>query len=284
MKVQLIKPIGHCFGVVNAISLAKKIANEYKDKNVFIFGLLVHNDDVKKELEELGIISLDITKLDPISRLKEFSKDDVVIFTAHGHDYKYEEILKENDVTYFDATCSKVKISFDYIKNAHECIYIGKENHPECKTALTMNDSCYLYDINSKFDYSQIKSGNPIVINQTTLSFLELKEIHEDILKNVKSAQIIDEICDATLLRQKAITTIDDNVELIVIIGSKVSSNTKKLYEVAKAYNPAKTVLFVENIEELQGFSLNYKSAIIASGTSTPMKIINEIKEYLENK
>ena len=284
MKVEIIKPIGHCFGVVNAISLAKKVANEYKDKNIFILGLLVHNDDVKKELEELGIVSLDVSKIDPIKRLNDFTIDDVVIFTAHGHDLKYEDILKSNNVTYFDATCDKVKVSFEYIKNAQECIYIGKENHPECKAALTMNDNCHLYDINSKFDYSKIKSDNPIVINQTTLSFLELKDIHNDILTNLPNAQIIDEICDATLLRQKAIISIKDEVELIVVIGSKVSSNTKKLFEVAKSYNPAKTVLFVENIQELQGFSLNYSSAVIASGTSTPLKVINEIKQYLENK
>jgi 4-hydroxy-3-methylbut-2-enyl diphosphate reductase len=284
MKIKIIKPIAHCFGVVNAINLAKKVAREYKNKNIFIFGLLVHNDFIKEELEKINVKSLDVSNIDPIKKLKDFTSDDVVIFSAHGHDLKYEGILKENNVTFFDATCEKVKVAFDYIKKSDEVIYIGKMNHPETKAALTMNSNAHLYDISKSFDYSLIKSDNPVVINQTTLSFLELKEIHEDIKIHIPNAKIIDEICNATLLRQKAVSTLEDEIDLVLIVGSKKSSNTMKLFEVAKKNNPTKNVLFVENIRDLEGFSLNYKYCAIASGTSTPFKIIEEIKTYLENK
>lgn len=282
MRVDLVKPIGHCYGVINAIELAKKVANTHKDKNIYIFGFLVHNDDVIEELESLNIKTVDITDVDPLKKLEEFNKDDIVIFTAHGHPYSYEEVLNKRGVKYYDASCPKVLQSFELIKKANETIYIGKNNHPETKAALTMSNNVHLYDINNGLDYQVVKSESPLVLNQTTLSFLELKDIHQDIKEHFPKAQIIDEICNATLLRQKAIQELNDDVDLIVIAGSKRSSNTNKLYEVASSSHPLKKVIFVENKEDLMSTSLNYKHAVIAGGTSTPITIIREIKEYLE--
>ena len=284
MNVTLIKPIAHCFGVIHAISLAKKVREENKDKNIYIFGSLVHNESVINELKQLGIIYLEINKENAIAQLNKFSNQDIVIFSAHGHDEKYEEILKNKGVTFFDATCEKVKKAFEYIKEAEEVIYIGKYNHPEANAAMTMNDNCYFYDINGTFDYSKIKGKTPIVINQTTLSFLELKNIHDEVLNKLPQARIIDEICDATLLRQKAILNIKDDVDLVLVVGSKKSSNTQKLYEVAKSEHINKEVKLIENINDLFDLSKKYNHAVIASGTSTPMDIIMKIKEYLEEK
>ena len=75
---------------------------------------------------------------------------------------------------------------------------------------------------------------------------------------------------------------LDDDIDLVIIVGSKMSSNTNKLYEVAKKANPSKKVIFAENIRDLGGFSLDFKHSAIAGGTSTPLSVINEIKEYLE--
>ena len=281
--IKLLKPIAHCYGVINAIELAKKVASEHKDKNIYVFGLLVHNDEVTKSLLDLGIKTVDLTNVDPLVRLKEFNKDDIVIFTAHGHPFIYESILKENGITYYDATCPKVKECFDIIKKNKETIYIGKKNHPEANAALTMNEHVLFYDINEKFDYSLVKTTNPLVINQTTLSFLELEDIHKDIKNHLPNAEIVDEICNATLLRQKAINELDDSVDTIFIVGSKKSSNTLKLFEVAKNRHPNKKIYFIENIDEVKKMEVNFVNAVIASGTSTPLDTINQIKEYLES-
>ena len=281
--IKLLKPIAHCYGVINAIELAKKVASEHKDKNIYVFGLLVHNDEVTKSLLDLGIKTVDLTNVDPLARLKEFNKDDIVIFTAHGHPFRYESILKENGITYYDATCPKVKECFDIIKKNKETIYIGKKNHPEANAALTMNEHVLFYDINEKFDYSLVKTTNPLVINQTTLSFLELEDIHKDIKNHLPNAEIVDEICNATLLRQKAINELGDSVDAIFIVGSKKSSNTLKLFEVAKNRHPNKKIYFIENIDEVKKMEVNFVNAVIASGTSTPLDTINQIKEYLES-
>ena len=281
--ITLLKPIGHCFGVLKAIEIAKETKERYKDKNIYVFGLLVHNEEVVKALEEDGIKTIEMNETNALELLGKFSKDDVVIFTAHGHPQEYEEVLKKNDVTFVDATCKKVKDCFNVIKEAEEVIYIGKKGHPETVAALTMNKNAHLYDIKEGFDYRVLKSDNPLVINQTTLSFLELEKIHQDIKNNLPRASIYDEICNATLLRQQAVKDLKDDVDTIVVVGSKKSSNTMKLYEVATKEHPNKQSVLVGSLEELKPLNLKYKNAVIVSGTSTPYETIAKIKEYLEN-
>ena len=74
--IKLLKPIAHCYGVINAINLAKKVASEYKDKNIYVFGLLVHNEEVTKELETYGIKTIDLTNKNPLEVLKKFTNRD----------------------------------------------------------------------------------------------------------------------------------------------------------------------------------------------------------------
>ena len=281
--ITLLKPIGHCFGVLKAIEIAKETKEKYLDKNIYVFGLLVHNEEVVKELENDGIKTIDTSKEDIESLLNKFTKDDVVIFTAHGHPEIYESILKKNNVTYVDATCSKVKECFLQIKAAKEVIYIGKNGHPETTAALTMNKNAYLYDINHGFDYSLVKTNNPLVINQTTLSYLELKDIHDDIKKHLPNIIINDEICNATLLRQKAIQELGDDIDTLIIVGSKKSSNTMKLYEVATKIHRNKQIIFVETLEQLIELNIKFKNVAVASGTSTPLTTIRRIKDYLSS-
>ena len=278
--VTLLKPIGHCFGVIKAIELAREVSNKYKDKNIYVFGLLVHNEEVTHYLEGLGIKTVDTSSNNPTELLSKFTKDDVVIFTAHGHPLEYEQILNTRGVLFFDATCSKVKECFKQIKEAEEVIYIGKNNHPETNAALTMNKNAYLYDIHNGFDYSLVKSDHPLVINQTTLSFIELETIHNEIKSKLPHAIFAEEICNATLLRQKAINELDKSVDTLIIVGSKKSSNTMKLFDIAKAKHPDIQTLLVNNVDELKQYQLG-KNIAIASGTSTSIETINDIKNYL---
>lgn len=281
--ITLLKPIGHCFGVLKAIEIAKETKEKYKDKNIYVFGLLVHNEEVVKALESEGIKTIEMNEDNAISLLNKFTKDDVVIFTAHGHPLEYEEVLKKNGVTYVDATCKKVKDCFNVIKEASEVIYIGKKGHPETVAALTMNKDAHLYDINGEFDYNVLKTEDPLVINQTTLSFLELDKIHQEIKNKLPHAVFNEEICNATLLRQEAIYKLNNDVDTVIIVGSKKSSNTMKLYEIAQNVHPNKQIVLVNNADELKEYKLSFKNAVIASGTSTAIETIRQVKEYLES-
>lgn len=282
MPISLLKPIGHCFGVLKAIEIAKKTKEQYLDKNIYVFGLLVHNEEVVKELDKLGIKTIEMNEDSAIELLNKFTSSDVVIFTAHGHPLIYEDILKKNNVTYIDATCSKVKDCFKVIKEAEEVIYIGKNHHPETVAALTMNNNAHLYDITSGPLFTNLKTDHPLVINQTTLSFLELEHIHQDIKEKYPHAIFYEEICDATLLRQVAISKLDKDVDTIIIVGSNKSSNTMKLYDIASKLRPNKQVIRVSNVEELIKENIKFTNAVIASGTSTPYTTIAKIKEYME--
>ena len=280
--ITLLKPIGHCLGVLKAIEIAKETKEKYKDKNIYVFGLLVHNEEVVKALEENNIKTIEMSEDDAIELLNKFTKDDVVIFTAHGHPQAYEDVLKKNGVTFVDATCKKVKDCFNVIKDADEVIYIGKSHHPETVAALTMNKNAHLYDIKDGFDYSVLCTDNPLVINQTTLSFLELEHIHQEIKDRLPNAKFYDEICDATLLRQIAIQKLDKDVDTIIIVGSNKSSNTMKLYDIANRVHPDKQVILVKDVNELKEKKLRYNNVVIAGGTSTPYQTIEQIKKYLE--
>ena len=281
--ITLLKPIGHCFGVLKAIEIAKETKEKYKDKNICVFGLLVHNEEVVKELDKIGVKTIEFNQDNALEKLKQFTKNDVVIFTAHGHPSEYETILKENDVVFVDATCSKVKACFDVVKAAKEVIYIGKSGHPETIAALTMNKNAHLYDINREFDYDVLKTEDPLVINQTTLSFLELDRIHQEIKNRLPRAVFNEEICNATLLRQEAIYKLSDDVDTIIIVGSKKSSNTMKLFEIANNVHPNKQIVLVNNVDELRGYNLSFKVAVIASGTSTSIETIARVKDYLKS-
>lgn len=283
MRVSLLKPIGHCFGVLKAIEIAKEVKKKHQDKNVYVFGLLVHNEEVVKELENNDIKTIEMNEDNAIELLNKFTSNDVVIFTAHGHPLIYEEILKRNNVLYADATCKKVKDCFNVIKEADEVIYIGKSHHPETVAALTMNPNAHLYDIKQGFDYSLLKSDHPLVINQTTLSFLELENIHQEIKNKLPRAVFYDEICDATLLRQIAIKNLDSSVDTIIIVGSNKSSNTMKLYDIALKVHPDKQILMVKDVNELKNKQFDFNNVVIASGTSTPYQTISQIKDYLSS-
>ena len=281
--ITLLKPIGHCFGVIKAIEIAKEAKHKHQDKNVYVFGLLVHNEEVVKELDKIGVKTIEFNQDNASEKLKQFDKNDVVIFTAHGHPLEYETILENNGVTFYDATCSRVKACFDIIKAANEVIYIGKNGHPEAVAALTMNPNAHLYDINSDFDYDVLKTKDPLVINQTTLSFLELDRIHQEIKNRLPRAVFNEEICNATLLRQEALYKLSDYVDTIIIVGSKKSSNTMKLYEIAKNVHPNKQIVLVNNVDELRDRKLSFKIAVIASGTSTSIETINKVNNYLKS-
>lgn len=283
MKVDILKPIGYCIGVTNAINSVLKIKEKYPERNIYVFGSLVHNENVIDDLNKRGIISLDIK--DPLEQLKKFTSEDIVIFTAHGHDERYEEILKKNKVTFFDTTCDKVKNNLNVIKKniSRGVIFVGKTNHPETLASLSISDEIYFYDLNKGMDFTKVKHTNPLIINQTTLSILELKNIHQEIINHIPGALIADEICSATRIRQEKISNLNNNYDLILIVGSVKSSNTDKLYQMAKFNYPKVDCFKINNVEELKNINLNkYHYALIASGTSTPISVVKEIENKLK--
>lgn len=287
MKVTLLSPKGYCAGVTNAIKIAYQVKSVNKDRPVYILGMLVHNQIVIDELEKAGIKTLHRNSISDEALLESLDDGSVVIFSAHGHKKQLDELAKEKHFIIYDATCPKVKRNLDIIeeeiKNNHQVIYIGHKDHPEALAALSLDEKVFFYDIKSSFNYKQVKDKSPLVINQTTLNTKELKEIYIDIIVNKPKARIANEICATTRLRQEALINLNEDIDLIVIIGDRASSNTNRLLEIAKSSHPNVTSILISNLEEIKKIDLPYHHVAVASGASTPSEEIDKIVNYLKN-
>lgn len=283
MEVALIKPQGFCSGVTRAVQLAHQAKEEHPHQNIYILGMLAHNQTLIDDLEKEGFITLRGDEKEEIANLH---KGDVLIFTAHGHDEKLDILAKEKGLITYDASCFKVLDNLKKIKreinDGHQVIYIGQKGHKEANAALSVSENVSLYDTQLLINYQLITDKSPYVINQTTLNFYELKKYHDDILRHFPGARIENEICNATRLRQEAILKIDKDTDLIIIVGHSKSSNSNKLYDIAKANYKDALVLMVNNLSELKEHDLKGKrKAAVGSGASTPQYIVDEIYNYL---
>lgn len=285
MEVKIIEPISFCFGVKRAIDLLDKIVEENKTKNLILFGELIHNNLVIENLKNKGVKVMNFTENTAETLLNSLNKNDLIIFSAHGHNKKYEEILNKKGINFFDTTCPIVEANLRKIeKNNGVIIFIGKAGHPETIASLSRSKNIFLYDINSEFDYKKIDKDikEVYVMNQTTLSFLELERIFKDIKEHFPNAHFSDEICNASRIRQEKITTLDSSFDLVLILGDKKSSNTTKLYDLSNK-NKSHDTFFVSEILDLEKIDFSkYKKVAIFSGTSCPMEFIEEVKKKVE--
>jgi len=279
MKVTICEPKGYCTGVNRAINIAINAKNEHKDLSVYVLGMLVHNNEVINMLTKKGIITIEKSEVENIP------DESVVIFTAHGHETYLDEIAERKHFIVYDAICPKVHSNLTLIKNyvneRHQAVYIGQKGHPETEAALSLDKNVILYDLKNGLTQPLIDKS-PLVINQTTLSILDLRNIHYEILNKYKNANIRDEICNTTRMRQQGLTQLPKDTDLILIVGDSKSSNTNRLFEIATKYNQNIECYMISNLEALDKNVIQNKNHIvIASGASTPNETIDMIANYL---
>ena len=280
MKVEILQPKAYCAGVSNAIKIAYHAKEEHPNKDVYVLGMLVHNNYVVRHLEDKGIKT--------IFNINEIPDGSVIVFTAHGHKKSLDDIAKEKKLIVYDAVCPKVlsniKLIEENLAQGHEIIYIGQEGHPEAEACLSLNKKVILFSKNILKNYQSIQDESPLVINQTTLNILDIKGIHEEILEVLPNARITNEICGSTRLRQEAITTLPDDVDLIIVVGDVNSSNTRRLLEIAKQTHPETESVMISDVNELEDAVWQNKNHIvISSGASTPEEIIDEVYNRIVN-
>lgn len=286
MNVFVSKPYGYCSGVVRAIELVKRVHRQHANRDVFVLGSIVHNEDVIRELTMLGITTLRDNSKTPEEMLLNVSDNAIVVFTAHGHDQKLEKIAKDKHITFYDATCPMVttnhQIISDELNNGHQVIYIGKKNHPEAMAALSLGSNVFLIEKSDDLNMQEITDPSPLIINQTTLSHLELGRVHQSIMAFIPKARLADEICNATLLRQKAVMELPLETELVYVIGGAKSSNTASLAQIAHQQLPQARIIRILNEQEINKkdlLGLNYVAVV--SGASTPLDTTNRVVKIL---
>lgn len=284
MKVISIVPRGYCKGVINAINIAKETRQNHPHQNIYILGMLVHNKYVIEALEKLNIKTLDDTYKSRLELLDEIDNG-LVIFSAHGvSDQVYQKAL-DKGLTIVDATCGDVKkihdIIKEYISDDYTIIYIGINKHPEAEGVLGISENIHL--VTSSLDLAQLKINHPkiLITNQTTMSINDIEDILTKLRQQYPQAIIMEEICQATRIRQEAILKLE-YVDLIYIVGDPKSNNTRNLAKLA--YQHADKVCLIENVTQINPNDLFVDATIaVTSGASTPTKLTNQVIDYLEN-
>ncbi len=282
MELIVGKTAGFCYGVKRAIDGAMEELKQ--NETLYGLGEIVHNKEVIKQLENLGM-----NFVDEIEEIKGKT-----IIRAHGIKKQTYKLAKEKQIELIDYTCPKVlkihQIAEEYANKGYYIFLLGNKEHPENVGTLSYcGENKFVIEKENEvikaleiFEKSGIKKL--LVISQTTYS-LEKFYIIEEIIKNEISRDveliIKNTICHATEIRQKETREMAQKVDCMIIIGGKNSSNTKKLYKIAKQH--CETVLLIENETELELDRINLDKKVgIMAGASTPRKSIEKVIEKLE--
>ena len=285
MEVKRVVPSGYCKGVVNAIKLAKKTRLENPHDDIYILGMLVHNSFVSDELASLGIITLDDSFKSKEELLDEVNEG-IIIFTAHGISDKIKNKAAAKGLRYVDATCVDVlktqNIIRQHLDDGYEVIYFGKKNHPEAEAVLSISDRIHLITSEEDILKLDLKGKKLFLTNQTTMSYLELKDLIGKVKEIYPDIKIQKEICNATSSRQEAISKLED-CDLLYVVGDSKSNNTNKLVDIAKKQGIEK-VLLIHSYKDIKKDDLhNIDKVYVTAGASTPPALIDEVISCLKN-
>lgn len=282
MEIKRVVPSGYCKGVVNAINIVKKTKGQYPNENIYILGMIVHNSYVSKQMEDLGVITLEDPNLSKEELLDTIDKG-VVIFTAHGISDKIKQKALDKGLICVDASCVDVLKNKDLIKSyldkGYDVVYFGKKKHPEAEAILSLSNNIHLVSNISDIDNLNISNDNLFITNQTTMSYLEVEDMLKLIKDKYPTCIIQKEICNATSSRQLAITNIKDG-DVLYVVGDVKSNNTNKLKEIGSKY--FKKVFLISNYKEINKKDLvNENKIYVTAGASTPPILIDEVIDYL---
>ncbi|MGL4951426.1 MAG: 4-hydroxy-3-methylbut-2-enyl diphosphate reductase [Mycoplasma sp.] len=287
MIVKKILPTGFCYGVMKSYNETKKIVLQNPDKKIYMLGWLVHNEVVIEELRDMGIEILDDTNESRFEIISKFSdqENSILILSAHGTDSNVIEIAHQKGFQIFDLTCKYVYKTHELIKTkiqeGYEIIFVGKQNHPETEAILAIDEKIILVsDLESAKLFKSLKTKT-FCTNQTTFNASLLDEINNHLWNADNSILFANDICSATRIRQSAISKLDDDIDISIIIGDKKSSNANELFEISSKY---KESYFVSKVSDLNlEWFKNKKVCAISGAASTPISTIEEFYKVISN-
>ena len=284
LKIYLAAPRGFCAGVERAIEIVEKSIKKYGSP-VYVRHEIVHNKYVVDNLKNKGAIFVE-----ELEEIKDKSRP--VIFSAHGVPKKVPEDAKNYNMTYVDATCplvSKVHREAENLSKAgYHIILIGHQNHPEVVGTmgqLPLNSIDLVQNEDEAKEYKNKKNKKIAFVTQTTLSIDDTKDIIKILKEKFPGIKepLKEDICYATTNRQMAVKKIAKNCDMFFIIGSRNSSNSVRLVEVAKK-SGCTNALLVHSESKIPYEQIENTNTIgISSGASAPeilvKNFINELKK-----
>ncbi|MCI5209079.1 MAG: 4-hydroxy-3-methylbut-2-enyl diphosphate reductase [Candidatus Electrothrix sp. ATG2] len=282
MEVTLARPRGFCAGVNRAINVVNKALEVYKAP-VYVLHEIVHNTHVIRELEKKGAVF--------VEELEDIPRGSIAIFSAHGVSQAVKEQANNLGLQTINATCplvSKIHRRVSHLnKINYDVVVIGHKGHPEVEGTCG-HASGSVHVVSSPEEVQRLQVKNPArvgCVTQTTLSIDDTAEMLTALRKQFPeiTEPSRTDICFATSNRQAAVRELSESVDLILVVGSKNSSNSNRLREVAQKKNiPA---YLIDHAEEIDQKWLNHAKRIgVTAGASAPEYLVTELVAWLREK
>lgn len=284
MEIILANPRGFCAGVDRAISIVDRALDLF-EAPIYVRHEVVHNKFVVNGLKERGAIFVD--------ELNEVPDDSTVIFSAHGVSKAVRNEAKNRGLKVFDATCPLVtKVHMEVSRTSRkdiECILIGHAGHPEVEGTMGQYESTEggIYLVESTDDVATLEIKNPEKLyycSQTTLSVDDTSDVIDALRAKFPLIQgpRKDDICYATQNRQDAVRSIAEQVELLLVVGAKNSSNSNRLRELAEKIGT--TSYLIDTAADIDTAWLKGIAKVgVTAGASAPAILVQQVIESLKS-
>ena len=298
-RVHIASHAGFCFGVRRATDAIEKLL-ESKRGRICTLGRLIHNDGYVRYLRDRGVEELSGGDIDGICRDAAAGQEITVVIRAHGEVKENLAKLKKcsdeyPNLTILDCTCPYVnkvrRIAEENSGEGKAFILIGAAEHPEVKGIMScaVGDGFVVSGADELLCFTKSDEGRKIaektvsIAAQTTQKLSEWKKCLEIIEKVYTNPQIFDTICNVTEERQLEAKTLAENSDVMLVIGSRGSSNTMKLYEICSAV--CDRTYLLENAEHMDGVTVRSGDKIsITAGASTPFSVIQEVEKAMNEQ
>jgi 4-hydroxy-3-methylbut-2-enyl diphosphate reductase len=278
VEVKVAKSAGFCFGVKRAVEqVYKQIELNADSKHIYTFGPIIHNEEVVNDLAKKGVQVIE-TKDDLLK-----IKDGVIIIRSHGVEKEIYDIIEKQGLTLVDATCPFVrkihKIVQEEKEKGRHIVITGNPGHPEVQGIMSWagEDFTVLSTEEEAENFTLPEGKQACIVSQTTFNYNKFKYLVEIISKKGYDIVVLDTICNATHERQAEAKDIAKEVEAMIVIGGKHSSNTQKLYEICK--KECNNTYYIQTLKDLDFSELkDFRYVGITAGASTPNNIIEEVQ------
>lgn len=287
MKVKTAKTAGFCFGVKRAVDKVYELI-ENGVSPIYTLGPIIHNEEVVSDFEKKGVT---VISEEDIPKLREGT----VVIRSHGVGRRIYDMLKTAGISFVDVTCPFVlkihRIVERESRAGKQIIIFGDPSHPEVKGICgRCEGSCTVLRNREDAENFVPDPGRiPCIVSQTTFNYNKFKELVEILCKkrydnNVLNIDnILNTICNATEERQKEAQSIAGEVDTMLVIGGRHSSNTQKLFEICK--EECENTYYIQTPVDLDSEMFHHSSYVgITAGASTPKKIIEEVQEHVRIK
>ena len=288
MEVKVAKTAGFCFGVQRAVDKVYELIDSCQDR-LFTLGPIIHNEEVVNDLEKKGV------RVASEEELKTLPKGSTVVIRSHGVGKKVYDQLKECGLSYVDVTCPFVlkihRIVEKESKAGSHIVIIGDPDHPEVVGICGWCIGSYTV-IRTKqdaLDFVPPESKNVCIVSQTTFNYNKFKDLVEILREKrydntvLNILNILNTICNATEERQREAKSIAGEVDTMLVVGGRHSSNTQNLFEICK--KECENTYYIQTPVDLDSDMFQCSSYVgITAGASTPNKIIEEVQEHVRIK